>query len=70
MDRAQYLEEYTVIKRANKPIAAIVSVKYLEWMEQHRAEFFEIIRKSGEKIGMGYDEATELANAAKHESRH
>ena len=69
MDRAQYLEEYTVIKRANKPIVAIVSANYLEAMSRYREELFAIISKSAEENGMSEEDAMELANAAKHESR-
>ena len=64
MDKAQYLNEYTIIKRANKPIAAIVSAEFLESVMAYRQELRDTILKSGQLNKMKAKKALSLATQA------
>lgn len=69
MDRAQYLNEYTVIKRANKPIAAIVSAEFLEGIVQYDKELIKGILDCARRNKMTDQDALALGNEAKKFAR-
>ena len=65
MDKAQYLDEYTVIKRANKPIAAIVSAQFLEGVMRYGSQLHQMILKTAQDNDLDSDVALALAQEAK-----
>lgn len=69
MDRARYCNEYTIIKRANKPVAAIVSVELLEGINRYSQELSDGILASARKNNMDNEAAMKLADEAKRFAR-
>lgn len=61
MDKAFYQNQYTVIKRAKKPVAAIVSYELVESLARYDKELSRRIRETAAKNNLEYDKALALS---------
>lgn len=69
IDKSYYLNQCTVVKRANKPMAAIVPVKLLETIEAYGDNLMDKLLSEMKKNKLSTKEAMNLANDAKKWSR-
>ena len=66
LDKAFYQKQFTVIKRANKPMAVLMPYDFLQAIEVYSKELTEKIQTVAKENNLSYEEALELANQATH----
>lgn len=59
LDGVDHNGDRLIVKRANKPLAAIVSIETYEKMLQHREKSFSVLDRIWEKVPVMSEEETE-----------
>ena len=69
LDKTYYQNQSTVIRKANKPVAAIIPVDLLFSIQSYSKELSKKIRENAKKNNLNYEEGMALANEAKKYAR-
>ena len=69
LDKAFYQNQYTVVKSAGKPMAAVVPFEFLQAVKQYNEELTQRIKASAKRNNLSYSEALDLAQEAVEHAR-